>query len=328
MPSVMPSPRFQWVESNGNPLVGGKLYTYVAGTSSPLNTYTDASLATPNANPVILDASGSAAVYLSGSYKLVLKTSADVTVWTQDNVNEIPSVGTPPEWVPAGVAPTFVSGTNFTVPGDYTVTLHVGRRVKATVTAGTRYGTITSTSYGGGNTTVVLIMDSGSLDAGLSAIYYGIVSADPTSMPRRSTYNPAWIAHRNGSNQGSIASAAYTKIQFNTEELDQTGIYDNATNYRATIVEPGLYIVGVLASLTTITDGKGVLAAIFKNGSAYANSGIGASGAATGVYATVAHVMSLAAGDQIEAYVFNSDTISQTLNGAIASSRFWGVKIA
>ena len=46
-------PKLQFFDNNGNPLVGGKLYTYAAGTTTPLATYTDASSGTPNTNPII-----------------------------------------------------------------------------------------------------------------------------------------------------------------------------------------------------------------------------------------------------------------------------------
>ena len=83
--TVMPSPVFTGLDNNGDPLSGGKLYTYAAGTTTPLATYSDVGLTTPNANPIILDSGGRATVFLSAtSYKFVLKTSADVTVWTQD----------------------------------------------------------------------------------------------------------------------------------------------------------------------------------------------------------------------------------------------------
>lgn len=78
----------RYFDSSGNPLAGGKLYTYQSGTTTPQATYTDSGGGTPNANPVILDANGEANVWLDPtlSYKFVLKDSSDVTQWTVDGV--------------------------------------------------------------------------------------------------------------------------------------------------------------------------------------------------------------------------------------------------
>lgn len=77
---------FRAFDAEGTPLVGGKVYTYAAGTSSPKASYTDALTYTPNANPVVLDANGEADIFLDGAYKIVLKDSDDVTQWTLDNI--------------------------------------------------------------------------------------------------------------------------------------------------------------------------------------------------------------------------------------------------
>ena len=92
--TVMPSPVFTGIDNNGNPLAGGKLTTQAAGTTDSLATYSDAALSSPNANPVILDAGGRAVVYLSNdtAYKFVLKTSADVEVWSQDNIQSVQNI--------------------------------------------------------------------------------------------------------------------------------------------------------------------------------------------------------------------------------------------
>ena len=88
--NVMPQPKFVGLDSNGDPIVSGKLYAYAAGTANALDTYTTSALDVANANPVVLDSAGRATVYLSANaYKFVLKTSADVEVWTQDAVQSL-----------------------------------------------------------------------------------------------------------------------------------------------------------------------------------------------------------------------------------------------
>lgn len=81
----------QLFDNNGNPLSGGKLYTYEAGTTTPLTTYTSSSGGTPHANPIILDAAGrvpGGEIWLSyfNLYKFVVKTSEDVLIATYDNI--------------------------------------------------------------------------------------------------------------------------------------------------------------------------------------------------------------------------------------------------
>lgn len=84
---LLPNGKFQANGLNGSPLVGGKLYSYAATTTTPKATYTDASLATPNANPVVLDSSGAASVWIDNSgYKFILKDSVGNTLWSNDQV--------------------------------------------------------------------------------------------------------------------------------------------------------------------------------------------------------------------------------------------------
>lgn len=81
---------WQFFDANGTPLSGGKLYTYAAGTTTPLASYTTDAGSTPNPNPIILDAAGRIPnqVWLvqAALYKFVLTTSIDVSIWTKDNI--------------------------------------------------------------------------------------------------------------------------------------------------------------------------------------------------------------------------------------------------
>ncbi len=86
MAQIAYNPKFQAFDSAGDPLASGKLYTYAAGTSTPKDTWADAGEVTLNANPVVLDSRGEATIYGNGSYKFILKDSADATIWTVDNI--------------------------------------------------------------------------------------------------------------------------------------------------------------------------------------------------------------------------------------------------
>jgi len=96
MASVLLSPvgnGQQFFDNNGVPLSGGLLYTYQAGSSSPLTTYTTNDGTTPNSNPIILDSAGRTPqevwMQTGYSYKFVLQTSAGVTLQTLDNLYPI-----------------------------------------------------------------------------------------------------------------------------------------------------------------------------------------------------------------------------------------------
>lgn len=90
MASLTPSPFMQFFATDGTPLAGGLLYTYNAGTTTPLATYTDSTGATENTNPVVLNSRGEAAVWLgSALYYFVLKTSTGTQIWTADNVGGV-----------------------------------------------------------------------------------------------------------------------------------------------------------------------------------------------------------------------------------------------
>lgn len=109
--SLLPIPRFQFPDSNGDPLPGAKLYFYEAGTSTELDTYSDSALSVPNANPVVADSGGLfGAIYLSAtSYKVVFKDASEVEQWTQDNVRP---------WQPNYEAGTFTPAFTFATPGN------------------------------------------------------------------------------------------------------------------------------------------------------------------------------------------------------------------
>ncbi|MFW2078812.1 phage baseplate protein [Acinetobacter sp. ULE_I010] len=61
--------RFRAFDKNGQPLIGGQVYAYEAGsTTTEKDTYSDKSMDNFNTYPVILDDTGSASIYISGDY--------------------------------------------------------------------------------------------------------------------------------------------------------------------------------------------------------------------------------------------------------------------
>lgn len=77
----------------GSPLVGGQVYTYFAGTSTNQDSYSDAALTVPNTNPVILDDTGSADIFLKGSYRIRVFDKSGRFIEEQDNVTQAASQG-------------------------------------------------------------------------------------------------------------------------------------------------------------------------------------------------------------------------------------------
>lgn len=109
---------WQFFDNNGVPLAGGLLYTYAAGTTTPLATYTTSSGSTANSNPIILDAAGRPAneIWLTAAaYKLVLKTSTGVQLWSMDNIAGLPSAGSQNDIVATAGQTAFTVGFTYTV---------------------------------------------------------------------------------------------------------------------------------------------------------------------------------------------------------------------
>lgn len=77
--------------SSGVPLNGAKLHVYQTGTTTHLSLFAEEALSTPLSNPLVADASGAfpAAFLAETKYKILLTTSADVTVWTRDVVYSV-----------------------------------------------------------------------------------------------------------------------------------------------------------------------------------------------------------------------------------------------
>jgi hypothetical protein len=194
--SVKLSPVFngQVVDANGAPAVGYKLFTYAAGSSSKQTTYCDKDGLVPQTNPIILDSDGrttNGPIWLTvgQTYKFVLTGPNDTDPPTSpvDTIDGVTGVNdasiSVSQWQSSGATPTYVSASSFTLVGDQTSEFHPRRRLQFTVSSGTVYGYILTSSYTT-LTTVTLVMDAGqSLDAGLSAVNLSILRGDHPATP-------------------------------------------------------------------------------------------------------------------------------------------------
>ncbi len=85
----------QLLDNSGNVLSGGKIYTYAAGTTTQVATYTSNTGITANSNPIVLNSAGRVPyeIWLTDgqNYKFVLKDSNDVLIGTWDNLSGINS---------------------------------------------------------------------------------------------------------------------------------------------------------------------------------------------------------------------------------------------
>lgn len=80
----------QFLDGDGNPLAGGYIQFYVAGTTDPKDTFADAQLTTPNENPVVLDGDGRATVFLEpGAYDCYVFAEDDTPIYTVLGVEDI-----------------------------------------------------------------------------------------------------------------------------------------------------------------------------------------------------------------------------------------------
>jgi len=84
--------RTKFTDDQGRPLVGGSVHTYYAGTSLPQDTFSDPELTVPNTNPVKLDDTGSANIFLKGTYRVRVFDRKGKFVEDQDNVDQLATV--------------------------------------------------------------------------------------------------------------------------------------------------------------------------------------------------------------------------------------------
>lgn len=81
MASILPNGKNQFTDSNGRPLIGGKVFFYVPNTETKKDTWQDSAMTVPNTNPITLDGRGEAAIWGTGKYRQVLYDAKSNLIW-------------------------------------------------------------------------------------------------------------------------------------------------------------------------------------------------------------------------------------------------------
>jgi hypothetical protein len=257
----------QFFDNNGNPLTGGKLFTYAAGTTTPQATYTSSAGVTFHTNPIILDAAGrvpgGGEIWLADNqiYKFVLKTSNDVLLATWDQLT--------------GVNSNFV---NFTAQTEV-----------QTATAGQTVFTLTSISYVPATGSLTVYVDGVNQYEGLSYIetdsttvtftaglHVGAEVKFTTAIQTTGNATDASVVSYTPPFSGSVATTVEDKLAQTVSVKDFGAVGDGVTDDTVAIqaaldslsssggcvyFPPGTYNVNSALSITGSTSGITLLGA-------------------------------------------------------------------
>jgi hypothetical protein len=242
----------------GQPLVGGKVFTYIGGTTTPQSTWTTSAANVLNGNPIILNSAGQfpQEVWLSfgALYKFTITDSAGNTLQVLDNISPLNDQTGFSEWIVQG-APTYLSATSFSMVGNQTAVFDVGRRVKSQNTAGTIYSTVSASSYSGvaNTTTVTVVNDSGVLDSGLSSVAVGLLDPAANSIGTPLTFGAGAVTFGGPVNVGGALAVTGNETVGGNETVTGTLNVTGTTTLNNTSVTGTLTVTGNVSPHPTRT---------------------------------------------------------------------------
>ena len=136
---------------------------------------------------------------------------------------------------------------------------------------------------------------------------------------------PTFRVHKNGTNQTGIVTSTFTLVTWSTEDVDSN---NNFASNKFTPTVAGTYLVILALGWTAAADQAYALAAIYKNGAAYAENLLRASGTSDQNSLITALIPMNGSTDYIEAYAFQSSGSDKIINGNAVATFFTGVWVA
>lgn len=136
------------------------------------------------------------------------------------------------------------------------------------------------------------------------------------------------ISVKRATDQTGVATATFTKIQFNSEDIDNTATFDSATNYRWVPAVAGNYLIVAQATFAAVADTKVIAAAIYKNGSLvrFATQTMGGTGDGTAYAAGI--IAMNGSTDYLEGYCYHEHGSNRDLRGGNGYSQMFGARIS
>ena len=324
--SPFANPGAQFFDDNGDPLSGGKIYTYGAGSTTPKATYTDYTGGTLNTNPIILDAAGRppSGVWLTygDAYKFILKDSLDTLVGTFDHIDGIPPIninlvrlyGTPSTNYVDLVAPIAAGTYTATFPA---ATGTVALTANPTFTGTTAVATLTASENITGSKTISGRLLSASQTVNIDQYLY-MSGTGQAKLPVGSTAQRAGAFSGTGQISGTTLTIANVTsgTLYIGATIAGTGVTSGTriTDFLTGSGGVGTYTVSVSQTViagTSITDAP-VIGMIRYNSTNSAFEGYGASG-----WAGIGGGATGAGGDEV--FILNSQVV--TTSYAIPSGK-------
>lgn len=259
-----PDPFIQFEDANGNPLGSGKLFTYMAGTSTPQATYSDVNLTIANPNPIVLSSDGrnpAGAIFLTPgqSYKFVLQDLNGNTISSRDNIAAVPPssanddvIGTVGQGVTAGQVVYLSSGDASKTAGLWYLADNTNQYSSVTKWVGIAPNAIASGNSG--------TIRKGGYVTGLSgltpgAVYYvGLAGGLTSTAPSNGNTRPVGQADTasslvmNADPPAPLVGPIITSPTINVEIISQSALFAGTCQGRLTVLSGSAVADGTGAS--------------------------------------------------------------------------------